>query len=74
MIILNGRFVSFRFNKRWSDINCFVCFFPLIKNGVNKMYHGVRGFDDHPVVELSMEKGTAYAIALLSKLSLITYP
>jgi hypothetical protein len=22
------------------------------------MYHGVRGFDDHPIVELSMKKGS----------------
>ena len=25
--------------------------------GVNKLYHGVLGFDNHPVVELPMEKG-----------------
>lgn len=31
--------------------------YPDWQNGVNKMYHGVRGFDDHPVVELPMEKG-----------------
>lgn len=30
---------------------------PKSQNGVNKMYHGVRGYDDHPVVHLSMEKG-----------------
>ena len=28
-----------------------------VQKGVNKMYHGVRGYDDHPVVELCMEKG-----------------
>lgn len=26
-------------------------------DGVNKMYHGVLGYDDHPMVELPMEKG-----------------
>jgi len=31
--------------------------YPDWQNGVNKMYHGVRGFDDHPVIELPMEKG-----------------
>lgn len=31
--------------------------YPDWENGVNKMYHGVRGYDDHPAVELSMEKG-----------------
>lgn len=32
--------------------------YPNWENGVNKMYHGVRGYDDHPVVELPMEKGS----------------
>jgi len=31
--------------------------YPDWEKGVNKMYHGVRGYDDHPMVELSMEKG-----------------
>jgi len=31
--------------------------YPEWENGVNKMYHGVRGYDDHPCVHLSMEKG-----------------
>lgn len=31
--------------------------YPSWENGVNKMYHGVRGYDNHPVVELPMEKG-----------------
>lgn len=31
--------------------------YPDWEKGVNKMYHGVRGYDDHPVVELCMEKG-----------------
>jgi len=31
--------------------------YPDWENGVNKMYHGVRGYDNHPVVELPMEKG-----------------
>lgn len=31
--------------------------YPEWENGVNKMYHGVRGFDDHPIMELSMTKG-----------------
>ena len=28
-----------------------------MKNGVNKAYHGIKGYDGHPVVELPMEKG-----------------
>jgi len=28
-----------------------------LKKGVNKAYHGVKGYDDHPVAELHMEKG-----------------
>ncbi|KAK3856487.1 hypothetical protein Pcinc_037194 [Petrolisthes cinctipes] len=31
--------------------------YPEWENGVNKMYHGVRGFDDVPKSLLSMEKG-----------------
>lgn len=31
--------------------------YPSWEKGVNKMYHGVRGYDNHPVVELPMEKG-----------------
>ncbi|XP_046647963.1 phytanoyl-CoA dioxygenase, peroxisomal-like [Daphnia pulicaria] len=31
--------------------------YPQWENGVNKMYRGVRGYDDHPIVELSMKKG-----------------
>ncbi|XP_057368698.1 phytanoyl-CoA dioxygenase, peroxisomal-like isoform X1 [Daphnia carinata] len=31
--------------------------YPEWENGVNKMYHGVRGFDDHLIIELSMTKG-----------------
>lgn len=31
--------------------------YPDWEKGVNKMYHGVRGYDNHPVVELPMEKG-----------------
>lgn len=31
--------------------------YPDWEKGVNKMYHGVRGYDDHPIVELPMEKG-----------------
>ena len=29
----------------------------MTQNGVNEAFHGVLGYDDHPVVELSMEKG-----------------
>ena len=32
-------------------------FFILFIFQVNKMYHGVLGYDDHPMVELPMEKG-----------------
>lgn len=31
--------------------------YPDWEQGVNKMYHGVRGFDDEPKAMLSMEKG-----------------
>jgi len=31
--------------------------YPNWEDGVNKAYHGVKGYDDHPVVELPMEKG-----------------
>ncbi|MCL4131424.1 UNVERIFIED_CONTAM: hypothetical protein GTU68_013296, partial [Idotea baltica] len=31
--------------------------YPEWEKGVNKMYHGVRGFDDHPKTLLPMEKG-----------------
>ena len=31
--------------------------YPDWEKGVNKMYHGVKGFEDHPIVELPMEKG-----------------
>lgn len=28
------------------------------------MYHGVRGFDNHPVTELSMQKGKSLGLHL----------
>lgn len=31
--------------------------YPKWEGGVNKAYHGVKGYDDHPFVELHMEKG-----------------
>lgn len=31
--------------------------YPDWEKGVNKMYHGVKGFDDYPIVNLPMEKG-----------------
>ncbi|XP_018016264.1 phytanoyl-CoA dioxygenase, peroxisomal [Hyalella azteca] len=31
--------------------------YPEWQDGVNKMYHGVRGYDDHPRTFLPMEKG-----------------
>jgi len=31
--------------------------YPNWENGVNKAYHGIKGYDGHPVVELPMEKG-----------------
>ncbi|XP_075221273.1 phytanoyl-CoA dioxygenase, peroxisomal-like isoform X1 [Lycorma delicatula] len=31
--------------------------YPNWKNGVNKAYHGVKGYDDHPFVSLHMDKG-----------------
>lgn len=31
--------------------------YPEWEDGVNKMYHGVRGMDNKPKVELHMEKG-----------------
>jgi hypothetical protein len=31
--------------------------YPNWEKGVNKMYRGVKGFDDYPIVELPMEKG-----------------
>nr|CAH0113005.1 unnamed protein product [Daphnia galeata] len=31
--------------------------YPDWEKGFNKMYHGVRGYDNHPMVELPMEKG-----------------
>lgn len=34
--------------------NLYICF---IQGAVNKMYHGVRGYDDHPAVYVEMNKG-----------------